>query len=315
MHENRSALPARRLAAAGATLLAALSLATVARATPGTHPLIVSTWDTTSSSVNGAFTGGFFPGGRLYFGSYYSSFSSTSGKLSAQFGAHYANYLAPGQTEAVHGGAGTAALVYNTPTFGRYDSGLPRVAFGFYLGAAPTVLIGGKRNYVWVPAAAGLAMPLSPHPRLTFVPWFEVAGGLDFDSVIRTPRIGSIDASTMYNPVTQQVTVTQKDIDKLVSDAFSYQLHPAVTVRGGLSLAVHLGDVVDLGASGTIGHVQALSSALITVFVGGSLQIHWDDTVPAVLPPSRRLEQERCEDVAQRLQECPISVATSSRRP
>ena len=132
-------------------------------ATPGTHPTMVSTWDTTASSITGGFTGASFgSGGRMFVGSYASSFSSTSGNIGAQFGVHYINYAESSVAPVAHGGSGSAAFVFSAPLLGRHASGLPKVALGFYVGVAPTLLVSGERNYGWVPLTTGIAAPISP---------------------------------------------------------------------------------------------------------------------------------------------------------
>ena len=42
---------------------------------------------------------------------------------------------------------------------------------------------------------------------------------------------------------------------------------------------------------------------------------NWDDIVPAVLPPERRLLKESCEDIAQRFYTCPQSEKCPLRKP
>lgn len=289
--------------AVGATLV---SLGNESRATPGTHPPIVSTWDTGASSVNATFTGGLFPGGHLHFASYNSSFSSTSGKVSAQFGVHYVNYLAAQELPAANGGAGTAAFVFNAPLLGRHESGLPKLSLGFYLGIAPTLLIAGQYNYVWIPVAAGVAAPISPVPFLTIVPSFELAGGASFDTVVRAPEFKPSDIGTVIDPG-GSIRFGQADIERLVADSIKYELQGSATMRGGVSASFHLGERIDLGTGVTLGNVGSLSAGKLAVFLGGTVQLHWDSVVPAVLPPNVRLERESCEDVEERWKLCPGS--------
>jgi len=287
---------------------------TEALATPGTHPPLVHTWDTRASSVNGAFTAGLFPGGHLYFGSYNSSFSSTSGNVSAQFGVHYVNYLQAPQLPAANGGSGSASFVYSVPILDRHETGLPRLALGFYVGTAPTLLIAGERNYVWVPLALGVAAPISPVRFLTIVPSFEVAGGVTLDTVIRAPNFKPTDAANFIGP-DGNVRFSQADIERLVGDALTYELAGAVTVRGGVAAAFHLGERVDLGADIAFGNVGGLSDGVLAVFAGAKLQLHWDNVVPAVLPARERLERESCEDVEERWRKCPGAKSSQKALP
>ena len=265
-------------------------------AAPGTHAPIVSTWDTGASSVSASFNAGLFPGGHLYFGSYTSSFSSTSGKVSAQFGVHYVNYLQGAGLPAANGASGTAAFVFSAPVLGRYDRGLPRLALGFYVGLAPTLLVSGERNYLWIPLTTGLAAPFAPAPFVSVVPSFEVGGGATLDTVIRAPEFKPSDVATAVGP-DGTIRFTQADIERLVAESVKYEVGAAVSLRGGVGVVFHLGERVDVGADVGLGNVGNLSSGALAVFMGGKLQLHWDSVVPAVLPAKTRLERESCEDV------------------
>ncbi len=276
-----------------------------AQAMPGTHPPIVSTWDTTASSLHGGFTGGVFNGGHLHFGSYASSFSSTSGNISAQFGVHYANYREGAGLDVAHGGAGSAAFVYSAPLLQRHPTGLPRLALGFYLGLAPTLLVAIQRNYAWIPAAVGVGLPIAPTRFLSLVPWFELAGGVSIDTVIRPTAFTAADAATYIDANKRTVNFSQADIDKLVRDAVQVDLSGAVSARGGLKITTHLARTVDLGLDlGLASQGKAFAGPPIFV-VGGSLLLHWDAVVPAVLTARERLGNEKCEDVQERSRECP----------
>lgn len=300
----RPALFFRSLACAG--VLVVTTLSTRAWATPGTHPSMVSTWDTTASSITGSFTGASFgSGGRMFVGSYASSFSSTSGNIGAQFGVHYINYAESSAAPIAHGGSGTAAFVFSAPLLGRHASGLPKVALGFYVGMAPTLLVSGERNYGWVPLTTGIAAPISPWPFLSIVPSVEAGMGITLDTIVRAPDF-TTTAGTVVGP-DGSIRFSQADIDRLVADSLRYEIRAAATFRGGLGVAVHLGERIDLGADFGLGNVGTLSEGSLGVFAGAKLQLHWDSVVPAALPARTRLERESCEDVEERFRSCPRS--------
>lgn len=273
-------------------------------ATPGTHPTMVSTWDTTASSITGGFTGASFgSGGRMFVGSYASSFSSTSGNIGAQFGVHYINYAESSVAPVAHGGSGSAAFVFSAPLLGRHASGLPKVALGFYVGVAPTLLVSGERNYGWVPLTTGIAAPISPWPFLSVVPSFEAGMGITLDTIVRAPDF-TTTAGTVVGP-DGSIRFSQADIDRLVADSLRYEVRAAATFRGGLGVAIHLGERIDLGADLGLGNVGTLSEGSLGIFAGAKLQLHWDSVVPAALPARTRLERESCEDVEERFRSCP----------
>ena len=82
--------------AASAVLLGAgiLGSSSHAWALAGTHPIVVSSWDARASSVALEYRHGFMKDGGFNDVAYSANFSSTSGKLSAQFGLHYVNFKA-----------------------------------------------------------------------------------------------------------------------------------------------------------------------------------------------------------------------------
>src|ERR1051325_2938138 len=159
-----------------------LTASTAALARPGTHPIVVSTWDARASSVLLEYRHGFMKGGGFNDVAYSANFSSTSGRLSAEFGLHYQSF-APGQGEpTAHGLAGTATAVFELPITSRLDNGLPSVALGLYVGAAPTALISGSLNYITIPAVLGVGLPVTPTKAVTFTPWFELSPGVNLDT-------------------------------------------------------------------------------------------------------------------------------------
>jgi hypothetical protein len=296
----------RRVAAALAAL-AALA-AGRAEAKPGTHAPSISTWDTRASSVVPAFSAGFLDGGHLHFASYNANFTSTSGNLSSQFGMHYAQLRESPDESSLHGLAGGAVALFSIPISQRFDNGIPKLALAMYIGAVPTVLISGKFNYLEVPVVAGLGLPVSPVRQITFTPWFELAPSFNLDTVVNPysfDRAVAENPSQFVDPQTGQVNLTQKDVQRIVSDAVDVQPSGAFNVRGGLALAAHLGDAVDFNLGGTFGSLGSAFSGTTVFWLTTGFTFRWDDIVPAVLPPEKRLLKESCDAVEERFRTCP----------
>ncbi|MBL9109027.1 MAG: hypothetical protein JNM74_07145 [Myxococcales bacterium] len=123
------------------------------------------------------------------------------------------------------------------------------------------------------------------------------------DTIVRAPDFTST-AGTVVGP-DGSIRFSQADIDRLVADSLRYEVRGAATFRGGLGVAVHLGERIDLGADFGLGNVGTLSEGSLGVFAGAKLQLHWDSVVPAALPARTRLERESCEDVEERFRTCP----------
>jgi len=188
-------------ALAGLAIAAAAILAPAgAAAKGGTHGTAVSTWDASASTVAFAFQNGFLTphGGHLRIASYHVNFSSTTGRLSSQFGVQYLNYAASEQSGSTNGIGGSVIAQWAVPALGRYDNGLPKVSFNFFFGAAPAALINGQYNYVTIPLVLGLGLPMSPVRHLSIVPWVEFAPSLNLDTKIKKYS-GALDDYT-YDP-------------------------------------------------------------------------------------------------------------------
>ena len=96
--------------------------------------------------------------------SYNANFTSTSGRLSAQFGIHYVNFKEADADARAHGVAGSGVAVLEFPVAGRFEDGVPKAAFALHLGSVPTAFISGERNFLTVPfCSAWLA--ISRHAR------------------------------------------------------------------------------------------------------------------------------------------------------
>ncbi|MCU0654508.1 MAG: hypothetical protein MUF64_04215 [Polyangiaceae bacterium] len=275
-------------------------------ARPGTHAPAISTWDTRASSVVPAFTLGSFPGGRLHFVSYGSNFSSTSGNLSAQFGLHYANFRMNSDTPTAHGLSGGAVALLSRPLAARYDNGVPRASLAFVLGGVPTVLIGGRYNFLSIPLVLGLGLPLSPSAAVTITPWAELSPGLNLDTVINPYNYRpEVSPQQIVDAQNGQLKLTQGDVEKIVSDAVDFRASFTAGLRGGLTVALRLTDSVDLDARLMLSSMGPAFRGAFAVSGGGGLVFRWDDVVPAVLPPRKRLGAEACQDIVERYQACP----------
>jgi hypothetical protein len=253
-------------------------------ARPGLHPLAVSTWDATASSVTFSGSLGLTRRGRLDTLSNYSNFSSSSGDTSVQFGIHYVRLDPPEDSGFIrHGAAGTATILHKT-TFGeRHATGLPKFALGSYFGIAPTALVGGGQNEAWFPFNVGAGLAWSPVPSLTLTPWVELAIGVSLDNVI-SPDDVTLDADQFVDPATQQVSLTAGDVLAALDQAVTNEVAVATAARAGLTLALHLGGIVDLNFIAAFSHLGGdFGGPMVSTFAG-QLQFHWDDTMAAVLP-------------------------------
>ena len=150
--------------------ISALCVPRIASATAGTHAPAVSTYDTRASSIVFAYRRGFGSGGSFNTFSYNANFTSTTGRLSAQFGIHYVNYAAPSSAVVAHGVAGSGVAVMVFPITDRYADGVPRAALALHLGGVPTAYISGERNFLTLPFVLGFGVPLSPAKFVTITP-------------------------------------------------------------------------------------------------------------------------------------------------
>lgn len=307
----RSACVAPFRRRSGASRAAALALcfgffAGSAHARPGIHPVVVSSWDTRASSVSLEYRHGFMKGGGFNDVGYVAAFSSTSGKLSAQFGLHYVNLKEPNE-DAVHGLSGSATAVFNLPLTARLDNGLAPVALGLYVGSAPTIMSSGARNFLSIPILLGVGVPLTPAKVITLTPWFEVSPGVNLDTDIHAFHFSPEEAQGLVDPNTGQVNLTEDDIERIMSDSVDLKADVTGGARGGLVVALHLSNAVDFTADLTVSSLGSALAGPTVTFVGGGLVWRWDDIVPAVLPADRRLLHENCDDVESRFRTCPNS--------
>jgi hypothetical protein len=281
-----------------------------ASATAGTHAPSVSTYDTRASSVVFAYRHGFSDAGSFNTFSYNANFTSTSGRLSAQFGIHYVNFQEAGADTRAHGVAGSGVAVLEFPVAGRYDDGVPKAAFALHLGGVPTAYISGERNFLTVPFVLGFGFPISPSRFVTFTPWYELAFSANVDTIVR-PEGVSIDTTdpsvVTIDPNTHMATLKQEAVQNALAKGVTVDVGVSVPMRFGLEATVHLGKTVDLNLYGMFSTLGGAFSGDSVKTVGASLLFRWDDVVPAVLPKPVVVEHESCEITERRFRACPSS--------
>jgi hypothetical protein len=289
------------LATLGLTTLVALPAA----ATGGAHAPAVSTYDTRASSVVLAYRHGFSDAGSFNTFSYNANFTSTSGRLSAQFGIHYVNFLQQDADARAHGVAGSGVAVLEFPVAGRFEDGVPKVAVALHLGGVPTAYISGEQNFLTVPFVVGFGVPLSPIRQLTFTPWYELAIAANVDTIVR-PEGVTIDAtSVQLDPATGTASLKPGAVQDALSRGVTVDLTVNVPMRFGLEAALHLGKSVDLNLYGMFSTLGGAFSGQSVKTVGAALVVRWDDIVPAIVAPPAVEEHESCEATERRFRACP----------
>jgi hypothetical protein len=287
------------------------ALAAGAHARPGTHPVVVSTWDARASSVVFGYRHGSLDGGSLNMLSYHANFSSTGGKLSSQFGLYYLNLSSDAGDPTAHGLSGSATAVFNLPVTRRFDNGLPLTAIDFYVGSAPTALISGERNYLTLPLTLGFGVPITPVKAISITPWFEFSPSVNLDTEIHDFHIAPSDADkyVTVNQMTGEVKVdfTSSDVEDLIGQTVDLKTSAAIGARAGLDIALHASDYFDFTANVGLSSFGSAFSGTQVLYLGGGLVWRWDDIVPAVLPAEKRLLHESCDDVELRFKSCPNS--------
>jgi hypothetical protein len=285
-------------------LAAGLAATEQANARPGTHPLVVSTWDARASSVVVGYRHGSFSGGNLDVVSYHANFSSTSGKLSSQFGLYYLALSEAGNATQ-RGAAGSATAVFNLPVTRRFDNGLPIAAIDFYVGSAPTAIVSGERNYLTLPLVLGFGVPVTPVKALSITPWFELSPSFNLDTVVHPFAFSAEDAAKYVDLKTGQINLSASAVEEVVSKSVTLETSAGVGARGGLDVNLHVSDYVDLAANASLSSIGTAFSGTRVLYLGAAFVWRWDDIVPAVLPAEKRLINESCEDVELRFRSCP----------
>jgi len=286
---------------------AVLFSTTLVAAREGTHPLVVSSWDTRASSILLHYRHGFLSGGGIDIVSAAGSFASTSGKFSAQFGLHYLSFADASEDPTLHGVSASAVGVLALPVLPRYDDGLPHAAVAFYVGSAPTGLFSGRRNDFSVPLLLGAGAPLSPARVVSITPWLELSPGMSLDTRIRAIELSAEDPEQYVDPVTGQVRLDEDDVERILSNAVDLESSFAVGFRAGVDLALHATSVTDVNAMAAVSSVGSAFRGKAVVYAGGGFTFRWDAIVPAVLPADRRLRRERCENIEERFRSCQSS--------
>jgi len=297
-----------RAVAVSAVGLLALLVVKPASARPGTHPIVTSTWDARASSVVLGYHHGSFSGGGFNIVSYHANFSSTSGLLSAQFGLYYENYRNKDTTNTAHGMAASANAVFNVPVARRFENGLPLVAINPYIGAVPTVLIAGERNYITIPVVLGIGVPVTPSKYISIVPWFELSPGVNLDTVIKPYDLSNEKLENYYDAQTGKLRdITSDDVERIVRKSVELKTSFAAGFRGGLDLSLHASDYFDFNFKAAMSSVGGAFDGPRVLYLGGGISWRWDNIVPAVLPSDKRLLRESCDAVEERFVSCPNS--------
>ena len=278
-----------------------------AGATAGTHPLSVSTYDTRASSIVVGYKHGFSDAGSFNTFSYNANFTSTTGRLSAQFGIHYVNFKEAGADTRAHGVAGSGVGVLVFPVAGRYENGVPKAGIALHLGGVPTAYVSGERNFLTLPLVAGFGVPLSPTKFLTFTPWYELAASVNVDTIVRPEGVTISDQDVIVNPETRMVSLREGAVEDAIAKGVTIDVGVSVPMRVGLEASLHLGKTVDFNLYGALSSLGGAFSGDKVTTVGGALVIRWDDIVPAVLPKPVSVEHESCETAERRFRACPIS--------
>ena len=285
----------------------ALAVARPAAATAGTHAPAVSTYDTRASSVVFAYRHGFSDAGSFNTFSYNANFTSTTGRLSAQFGIHYVNFKQAEADTRAHGIAGSGVAVLVFPVADRYDDGVPQMAVALHLGGVPTAYISGERNFLTLPFVLGFGLPLSPSRMLTFTPWYELAISANVDTIVRPEGVTIDSTSVQVDPVTQMASLKPGAVQSALSKGVTIDVGVSVPMRFGLEAALHVGKSADLNFYGMFSTLGGAFSGDSVKTVGAALVVRWDDIVPAVLPKSEPETTESCAATERHFRACPNS--------
>lgn len=264
----------RRLAVVVTTALTAFLLPALtiheAQARAGLSAPTVATFDTRASSLGFSWLEGMVDGGHLRYGTYWTSFSSTTGRLSSQFGLHYLGF--GNRTSSGHGLAGSVTAQYQIPLAGRQANGLPWVALAPYGGVSPSGLVTTDFANVSLPMHVGLGVPVSPLPWLTVTPWGEISWGGSLDLAVNRAKLKELE----------NAEEPPKDLDP--ADFVRYQLQDVTTGRFGLQVGLHLGQRVDVQLQASAHWLRDDAPGQLVPVYGATFLWHWDDVVPAVLP-------------------------------
>lgn len=264
----------RRLAQLAISALTALTTSALtvqeAQARAGLSAPTVATFDTRASSLGFSWLEGTVEGGHLRYGTYWTSFSSTTGRLSSQFGLHYLGF--GNRTSSGHGLAGSVTAQYQIPLAGRQPNGLPWVALAPYGGVSPSGIVTSDFANVSLPMHVGLGIPVSPLPWLTLTPWGEISWGGSLDLSVNRAKLNELE----------NAEEPPKDLDP--ADFVRYQLQEMTTGRFGMQVGLHLGQRVDLQLQAAAHWLRDGAPGQLVPVYGATFLWHWDEVVPAVLP-------------------------------
>lgn len=291
-----------------------MMLPCVVWAKAGTHGRAVSSWDTTRSTVVFDYRHGFLLGGGFTNTiGYNANFTSTTGKLSSQFGLQYMNLAPDAVDSTLHGAVVSVIALYAFPFGKRYSNGLPKAAFSIYGGVVPTAIFNGEHNYVTFPFTLGLGLEINPIRQISIIPWVEGAPSANLDTIIRYDEFqnrlseGSIDdVKIEYGPNGEVVDVQVDNavVDEILEDVVDLEFSVSFRLRAGLSFVLNLGDRVDLQINGSIAQIGNDFSAKPTVFIGSALVFAWDDPPLAILPEEERTKSLSCKSVQSKYVTC-----------
>ncbi len=270
--QGATALAATALAA---TLLAATLLgAQPALALVGSHGASIGTFDVRASSLGLTLDHHEAGGAQLDVLTYHTAFTSTTGRLSSQFGIH-GIHLVDKDGRSGWGMSAGAVTMFTLPAE-RFRNGVPRSAVRYWFGLVPTAAFGAIYGRVWLPMTFGGAWTLSPVQWLSFTPWVELAGGLDANADVHEAEVSLSQGGG------DNVTLSQDDVKKIIDKSLSWNARFGFAWRTGLEVAFHMGDRFDIalrGGAGKLGNEVAWNARVALIF-------HWDDVVPALLPSS-----------------------------
>ncbi|HTM47019.1 MAG TPA: hypothetical protein VL137_18810, partial [Polyangiaceae bacterium] len=158
---------------------------------------------------------------------------------------------------------------------------------------------------------------------------FEAALSVDLDTVIKPitytqadicrltgicfpPGTNPNDPTTWdpNNPPrfpTNGVNFNVNTVNQIVSQGVKVELSVNAPMRFGLDAALHMSDSMDFNVYGGMSTMGSAFAGTNVTFAGASLLWRWDDIVPGVLPPERRLLRENCDDIEARFRTCPNS--------
>jgi hypothetical protein len=254
-----------------------------------------------------AYRHGFSDAGSFNTFSYNANFTSTTGRLSAQFGIHYVNFKQADADVRAHGIAGSGVAVLEFPVAGRYEDGVPKMAVALHLGSVPTAFISGERNFLTVPFVLGFGLPMSPAPFLTFTPWYELAISANVDTIVRPEGVTIDSTDVQIDPATGMASLKPGAVQSALSKGVTIDVGVSVPMRLGLEAAFHLGKSADLNFYGMFSTLGGAFSGDSVKTVGAALVVRWDDIVPTVLPKSGPETSESCAATEQHFRACPNS--------